>query len=129
ISSDEVILRAILSAFPDRVCKRREANSDRAVMTGGKGIRLSPQSTVYDAPLFVAVETIDLNKQELSVRRASKIEQSWLSESLIETSIDVEFDRSREKVVAKKRTKYGDLILSESITKIPSGEDPGTVLA
>ncbi len=128
-AADEAILRAIMTAFPDRICKRRQPKEPRGVMVGGRGVCLDNQSTVYDAELFAAVEMIDLNKSELQVRRASGVERSWLPQSHMVTSVEVEYDTAREKVVAFKRTRFCDLILDEKISNIPADTDTGTALA
>jgi ATP-dependent helicase HrpB len=129
MSADESVLRAIMVAFPDRICKRRKPKEPRGVMVGGRGVKLADSSTVVDAAMFAAVDMIDLNKAELSVRRASAVELSWLPLSLMSTSVDVVYDASREKVVAFKRTRFCDLVLDETIASIPPEIDPGAVLA
>lgn len=128
-SPDEAILRAIMTAFPDRICKRRKPKDPRGVMVGGRGVILSDQSNVYDAPFFAAVDLVDLKRAELSVRRASSIQRAWLPESHIHISIDAVFDTKREKVVAFKRTRFCDLIIEETVSSMPPEIDPGSVLA
>jgi len=129
LGADEAVLRAVMAAFPDRICKRRQTKDKRAIMVGGKGVALSDQSFVLDSPLFAAVDLVDLNKSDLMVRRASGVERNWLPESQVQTSIDVVYDAEREKVIALKRVKFCDLILDESISKIPAEVDPGIILA
>lgn len=129
MQSDESILRALASAFPDRICKRRQLNSQKAVMVGGRGVRLSEESAVQDADLFVAVEVTDTNRAELIVHQASRIERNWLPESHLSSEIDVSYDPTRQKVVALKRTRFCDLVLDESIAAIPADVDAGSVLA
>jgi ATP-dependent helicase HrpB len=53
---DDALLRALLAAYPDRLARRREPGSPRAVMVGGRGVRLAETSAVRTAELFVAVE-------------------------------------------------------------------------
>jgi ATP-dependent helicase HrpB len=53
---DDAVLRALLAAYPDRLARRREPGSPRAVMVGGRGVRLAETSAVRTAELFVAVE-------------------------------------------------------------------------
>src|SRR5206468_1147145 len=43
-SSDEAVQKAILAAYPDRVARRRERGSQRAVMVGGRGVKLAEES-------------------------------------------------------------------------------------
>lgn len=126
---DDAILRAIMTAFPDRICKRRQPKERRAVMVGGRGVTLSDQSNVYDSVLFAAIDLVDLNKSDLMVRRASCVERDWLPKTHIATTTDVVFDTTRQKVVAFKRTRFCDLLLDESISSIPSDVDAGAVLA
>jgi ATP-dependent helicase HrpB len=129
-ATDDAILRALAIAFPDRICKRRQPRDKRAVMVGGRGVKLADDSALWDdTELFVAVESVDLDKTDLLVRQASRVERDWLPESHITTSIDVSFDTTRQKVVAMKRTRFCDLILEESIAAIPPDIDPGAVLA
>src|SRR5205814_8508218 len=98
-SSDEAILRALLAAFPDRVCKRRESKSPRGVMVGGRGVRLADESAFADGDLFVAVEFKESKEQsELLVSQASRVEREWLPQSQITKLIDVKYDPSRERV-------------------------------
>lgn len=129
LSSDEAVLRSIMTAFPDRICKRRQLKERRAVMVGGKGVSLSEQSNLFDRGLFAAIDLIDLNKSDLVVRRASLVERDWLPRSQIHETVDVVFDTTRQKVVAFKRTRFCDLLLDENITSIPPEVDPGAVLA
>jgi ATP-dependent helicase HrpB len=129
-SPDEAILRALIAAFPDRICKRRELKGRRGVMVGGRGVRLADDSAVAEGDLFVAIEFIDTtNQSELLVRQASLVERSWLPPSHLNTSTEVVFDPSREKVIAMKRTRFCDLVIDESQTPLPAGTDPGTILA
>jgi ATP-dependent helicase HrpB len=128
--ADEPILRALAAAFPDRICKRREPKGRRAVMVGGRGVRLADDSAVAEGDLFVAIEFIDTtNQSELLVRQASIVDRTWLPESHLSTSTEVAFDPSREKVIAMKRTRFCDLVIDESQTALPGGTDPGAILA
>ena len=107
------LLRAVLAGYPDRVAKRRQAGSRRALMVGGKGVELAPESALLDPELFVCVELRDGPRAEAYVRMASAVEEGWLDEERVTSSIDLEFDRALERVTAMRRTRYGDLVLSE----------------
>ena len=89
--SDEAVGRALLAAFPDRLCRRREPGSPRGVMVGGRGVRLAPSSGVTAAELFVAVD-VDAGQAETLVRQASAVERSWLPADRLRTAVEVEFD-------------------------------------
>lgn len=127
--NDEAIRRSLLVAFADRVCRRREAGSKRALMVGGRGVALTDDSAVSEDELFVAVELVESGKAEASVRQASAINKSWLPASHLVTATEVFFDTTKEKVVAMKRTRFCDLVIEESITQQPNGQDFGAILA
>jgi ATP-dependent helicase HrpB len=128
-NSDENVLRSLMSAYPDRVCKRREPNGRRALMVGGRGVKLAEDSAVVEADLFVAVEFIESGQPESIVRQASAIMKSWLPASHITNSVEVDYDPVREKIIAMRRTRFCDLVLEEASTALPPGMDAGEALA
>ena len=128
-SADEAVLRSMHVAFADRLARRREVNSPRAVMLGGRGVRLSRASAVREAPLFVCVSLNETGKSESLVELASAVERDWLPEESLRVKVDVEFDPRRERVVAVRRTRLEDLVLDEAMTSIPSDVDPAPLLA
>jgi ATP-dependent helicase HrpB len=129
---EEPLLRALLAAYPDRLARRREPRSPRGVMVGGRGIRLADDSAVLDAPLFLCVD-LDAGRSgalsEALVRKASAVEPEWLPPALVRTSVDLEFDESRERVAAWKRTRYEDLILAEAEVPPTDASETARVLA
>lgn len=128
-AADEAVLRSLFVAFADRLAKRREAGSPRAVMLGGRGVRLSRASAVRDAPLFVCVNLSEMGKSESLVHLASAVERDWLPSEALQVTVDVEFDPRRERVVAVRRTRLDDLVLDEAMTSLPAGVDPAPLLA
>jgi ATP-dependent helicase HrpB len=122
---DEALLRALLAAYPDRVARRREPRSPRAILIGGKGIRLAEESAVLDPELFLALE-LDAGRggpqSEALVRLASEVDPAWLPVDALRSIVEVEFDPERERVVAWKRSRYEDLILSETEAPPPALE-------
>ncbi len=118
---DEALLRALLTAYPDRVARRREPRSPRAVMVGGRGVRLAEESAVLEPELFLAL-VMDGGQSEAVVRLASEVDPAWLPADAVRTAVEVAFDPERERVVAWKRTRFEDLILSEAEAPPPAGE-------
>ncbi|HSS75208.1 MAG TPA: ATP-dependent helicase HrpB, partial [Thermoanaerobaculia bacterium] len=125
---DETLLRALLAAYPDRVARRREPRSPRALMVGGRGVRLAEESAVLEAELFLCVELDGNRGGEALVRKASAVEPEWLDADRLTTSIDLEFDESRERVAAWKRTRYDDLVIAESEVPAPKASETERVL-
>jgi len=106
------LLRALLAAFPDRLCRRRE-DKTRGVMVGGRGVRLAPTSGVTESELFLAIE-VEGGGGEALVRQASHIEREWVDGGRIRTSVEPVFDERSERVVGRRRETLGGLVLSES---------------
>ena len=127
-SSDDAVLQAILAAYPDRVARRRETGSKRAVMVGGRGVRLAEESAVLEAELFVCVN-VDGASGEALVRQASGVRREWLSEELLQSETIALFDEQRETVTAKKQVSWNGLLLEESQAALPAGEKVESLLA
>jgi ATP-dependent helicase HrpB len=127
--AEQSVMRAIMVAFSDRICKRREPGGKTAIMVSGRGVKLSNDSAVTDAEFFVAVELIETGQSDATVRQASAIDKGWLPKSHLTTSIDVSYDTIREKVVASKCTRFCDLVIEEKVAALPQDIDPGEILA
>jgi ATP-dependent helicase HrpB len=127
-SADEIVQRALLAAFPDRVARRREAGSRRGVMVGGRGVSLAPSSGVRDAEFFLCID-VDAGHKETWVRQASAIERDWLSAEQVTTAVEVAFDAETERVTAKRRVRFVDLLIEETDALLPDGEETARVLA
>ncbi|MFO0902805.1 MAG: ATP-dependent helicase HrpB [Pirellulales bacterium] len=125
---DEAFMRALYAAFPDRLAKRREPGGARGVMVGGRGVRLDPASGVVEPELFVCI-ALDAGQGETRVRQASAVERAWLPADQLETSVEVAFDEATQRVSARRRTRFGDLLLDETPAALPPGEETARVLA
>jgi ATP-dependent helicase HrpB len=112
----EALSRAVLAAFPDRVARMRQGSVDRAVMVGGRGLRLATHGQRADTDLFVAVEVTagDRGRQrEARVSHMVPIERSWLAREFFETTTNHEFDLDSGRVKAVRRTTWRGLVLDE----------------
>jgi ATP-dependent helicase HrpB len=125
---DEAVMRAVLAAFPDRVARRREPGSRRGVMVGGRGVRLAPSSGVTEPELFVCVD-VDAGQRETLVRQASAVRRDWLAAEQVRAALEVEFDPEGERVVARRRLRFQDLLIEESPAALPEDEETARVLA
>jgi ATP-dependent helicase HrpB len=118
---EEALLRCVLTGFPDRLARRRQAGSPRGVIVGGAGVALHPSSVVRDAELFVAVDLEAGERRERAearVRLASAVERSWLEEMFphaVSSVPEVAFDAAAERVVQRVRVLYEDLVLAETV--------------
>ena len=109
---DDAVLRAVAAAYADRLCRRRGPNDRRAVMRGGRGVRLGPESGVNEAELFVAID-VDARGPDALVRMASAVRREWLDPDRLTTSAELLFDDATGRIVARKRTRFGDLLIDD----------------
>src|SRR5262249_53805740 len=68
--TDTALRRCIFAAYPDRLARRREPGSTKALTVGGCGVRLAPTSGVMEPELFVCVD-VDAGGADSFVRLAS----------------------------------------------------------
>ncbi len=127
-SEDEVVLRSLLAAFPDRVARRRGGGGRRGVMVGGRGVYLAPSSGVLEAEFFLCID-VDAGQKETLVRQASAIERDWLPIEPMGTTVEVEFDPDTERVTARRRVRFADLLIEEADAALPDSEETTHVLA
>lgn len=125
---DEALLRALLAAFPDRLAKRREPGSRRGVMVGGRGVRLAGDSGVLEGELFLCLD-VDGAGAEAWVRSASLVERSWLAEDQVRTATEVAFDPAGQRVTARRRRYWGDLLLEEGTAALADSDAAARLLA
>lgn len=126
-NADDALRYALFVAFSDRLAKRREAGSRRGVMVGGKGVRLIEESAVTEAELFVCID-VDSAGSEALVRLASAVDRSWLDEGT-RVTVEVEFDPRQERVIARRRTYWDDLLLEQSPAPLPESGQVADLLA
>jgi ATP-dependent helicase HrpB len=127
LPADEVLLRSLLAAFPDRVARRREPGGRRGVMVGGRGVVLAPSSGVLESELFVCVD-VDASRTEALVRQASAVQRDWLPLPLVSAVTEVMFSEHTERVTARRRLRYEDLLLEESPAAFPYEAEVARVL-
>ncbi len=127
IEADEAVLRSLLTAFPDRVARRRAGDPTKGVMVGGSGVRLAPWCILSSAELFLAID-VNADPRETLVRQASAIQRDWLTGAIVAT-IAIDFDEASERLVAVKRWLYEDLLIEETPAALPKSEEASRRLA
>jgi len=125
---DEIVLRAVFAAYPDRLARRREPGSSRAVTVGGRGVRLAPSSGVREPELFVCAD-VDAAGADSFVRLASGVDRGWLPADRVTVRTEVTFDEPTERLAARKRTRFDDLILDDVQAHVADEAEAARVLA
>ena len=128
MDADAAVLRALLVAYPDRVALRRDKDPTKGLMVGGRGVRLAPWCNVSEGELFLCLD-VDADPRETLVRQASAVQRDWLPADAIRAQIEVFFDESRERVLARKRIYYEDLLLEENAAALPRSDEATQILA
>ncbi len=123
----ELLMRALLVGFPDRLAKRRGVGKASGLMVGGTGVQIGPKSGVHDGELFLCIE-LQQGGAEAIVRQASHVEASWLPPSLVVEQDELFFHPSQKQVVARRRTQWLDLVLKETPTSIEDSQACAKVL-
>lgn len=127
---EDALLISILTAFPDRVARRRQG-AELQLALGGPA-QLAPASTVTAAEFLVAVEAEDRRDQKPPlVRLASAIEPAWLLDLFPERIREVShvaWNRTRECVESASALMFGEIAIDES-RRPPDAEAAGELLA
>ena len=63
--------------------------------------------------LFLCID-VDAGQKETLVRQASAIERDWLPAEQMSTAVEVAFDAETERVTAKRRVRFADLVIEET---------------
>jgi ATP-dependent helicase HrpB len=125
--AEEVMLRWIVLAYPDRVVRRRGPSDATGVMVGGRGVRLSRESVVRNAEFFVALDPREQRRKDSAITSGSRVREAqvaiasaigaeWLEELFPESlrrERTVEFDDVRQRAVGTSRLWYHDLLVRE----------------
>ena len=112
----EAVGKAMLAAFSDQLAIRSSQGTLACKLVGNRKGKLDEDSCVRNAPAFVAAEITEVEAREIVVhlRRATAIDPEWLAglfpEDLTLTD-GAAYDEVRRRVVARKETRFRDLIL------------------
>ncbi len=108
------LMKAVLTAFPDRVGRRRR--DDKAMLASGATAVLA--DAVHTSEFFVAVDIEDRSEKALPlIRLTSPIKADWLLDLFPERVREresVEWNRVAERVEAVSALVYDELVIDES---------------
>ena len=109
----ETLRRGLLTAFSDRVAKRRSQRPGYYQLADGQELRLHPRSVVHDSEFVVCVLT---SASFGSIEAACAIEPDWLldlptAETDLNERIAVSWDDERQRVTADAQVRFRNLVL------------------
>jgi ATP-dependent helicase HrpB len=136
-SPDAALMHALLEAFPDRLARLRSGTQDRALMVGGRGVRIEAASRVRGEPLFLAIDINDAGRHgdspaesgEARARLVSAVERSWLPDERLRKFDELFFNPTRGQVEARSRTYWADLLVEETPAPIRDAAAAAALLA
>lgn len=120
---DPVLIRKlVLHSQRDRLCRRR-GGGERALMVGGRGVKLSPDSQVRNSEFFVALSGVDLPGQpDTTISVACGLSKEFLLSELkdeIQVREDIHFDETKGNFYARRGRFIDGLPIEEpSLTPV-----------
>lgn len=132
--SETLLAQALLVAFPDRIAKRRRAESADLVLCSGAVARLDDASVVRNSEWLLAIDAEERRTGRGSgvmVRLASAISTDWLLDSVSELLVDEQelcWTDPPGRVEARSRLRIGSLIVEESRCAAKPGPKTAAIL-
>ena len=116
--------RLLLSAYPDRVARRRETDTDRFLLASGNAARLAKKTVVSSTPFLIAISVNGGDQGEGIIHISMPVTEALLRSELeqrIEQKHSIIWDSREGRVVALRGEYLGAVQLS-SAQYIPSSE-------
>jgi ATP-dependent helicase HrpB len=117
-SSEDPLLRCIMTGFIDQLCVRRDQGTLECDLTEGRHGALMRESVVQSAPLFVAAsirEVAGRGSEDLTLLGlASAVSREWIEQTFPEqltTGLEHLYDRTHKRIAAVKLLRFGDLVI------------------
>ncbi|HEY6033470.1 MAG TPA: ATP-dependent helicase C-terminal domain-containing protein, partial [Kofleriaceae bacterium] len=117
---DRELQIAILTAYPDRVGRRRAPRSNEILFAGGGSGTLAASSAVLEPDLLVTVDVAETGQRgqssRVQIRRASGIDASWLLDlylDRIEERDELVWNAERQRVERVLQMTYDGLVIDE----------------
>ena len=108
--SDTRTGRWVMSAYPERIGKQIEKNSERYKMANGRIARL-PDHDPLHRETWLAIAQVDAGSQEGKIFLAAPLDENDLVALAVENEI-VSWDTGREMVTATQQLRIGNVVLS-----------------
>ncbi|MEJ2696962.1 MAG: ATP-dependent helicase HrpB [Candidatus Sulfobium sp.] len=121
----DTLSRLLVSGFPDRVAKKREKGGGRFLLVQGRGVRLSPESSLSGGAFIVALDVDAGEKAEGIIYIAASVDEEVVREECegrIETVRRVEWDKRSRRITGTAEEKIGAVLLSQRLLS-PSEEE------
>lgn len=125
----DAIAKCLLAGFPDQVAMRLDGGTLRCALVHGRRGVLARESVVQKAPLLVVGEVREVSGKDgvqTLLTQATAIKEEWLREIFPEAfseKTEVFYDKTLRRVMARRETRFHDLVLKSGQTdKVPPSE-------
>ncbi|MDC0661006.1 ATP-dependent helicase HrpB [Marinobacter sp. SS21] len=116
--------RLLVQAYPDRIARRRQGNAPRYQLSNGRGAQLRDDDPLAGEDWLVAAD-LDGQTREAQIYLAAPLDPAMLTSDLaghIETLDESLWDEGRGRVIARRQTRLGQLVLAEQALPEPGPE-------
>lgn len=114
---EDAMKENLVKSFADRIGRRRQAESDRGVLSNGRGIQISKYSRVKKSLYFVALDGTDTeNSNETVISKASGLSEDFLRKqfsSELQEHKDVFWDEGKKTFLERKKTTLWGLSIGK----------------
>jgi ATP-dependent helicase HrpB len=124
-----LVPRLLLSAFPERIAKRREEGKDRFVLAQGRGVKLPAATGLGNTPFIIAVRVDAGEKAEGRIHLAEPISEDVIRREMsrrIETRRRLEWDKQLGRILSAREERLGSVLLSSR--PVPASDDEAAPL-
>jgi ATP-dependent helicase HrpB len=135
-SSDDALLRCLMSGFVDQLCVRRDLGTLECEMTERRQGTLMRESVVQNAGLFVAAtirEVPGRGSENLTLLGlATAVKREWIEEMFPQhliATVEHLYDRTHKRVAAVKLVRFVDLVIYHEHQREVVPEASGRALA
>jgi ATP-dependent RNA helicase HrpB len=108
-------------AYPDRIGRRRPSTANRYLLSGGRGAAL-PEGDPMSNEEFLVVADLDGSAQDARIFLAAPISAAEIEEMYGERMVDEEIVEWHGSVVARRRRRFGALVLEDKPINKPDPE-------
>ncbi len=121
--------RLLLSAFPERIAKRREEGANRFVLAQGRGVKLPAATGLGNTPFIIAVRVDAGEKAEGRVHLAEPVPEDLIRREMsehIEIRRRLEWDRQLGRILSAREERLGAVLLFSR--PVPASDDEAAPL-
>lgn len=119
--------KALLSAFPDRVCQRRDQSGSFTICSG-QGLGTGKSDSLHDSQYILALKAdarLRKSSREGRIFLACSINGEWLRSMLAEScriADEVDFVEESGRIISRERVWYDQLLISNKVSSVKDAQ-------